>query len=136
MNMVVYTLEQRCEILRDYFENHGNAAECVPKLHTDFGRREAPSALYVRYLVKKVKETDILIDSPSSSTKEHFIDISEKNFTLRLWYDAIQSPIDSGVEAINHIMRFRYAKWDLYMPILAEKKSSFQVKLILILAGM
>ena len=22
--MVVYTLEQRCEILRHYFENHGN----------------------------------------------------------------------------------------------------------------
>ena len=30
----------------------------------DFGRREAPSAPYVRYLVKKVKETGILIDKP------------------------------------------------------------------------
>ena len=28
----------------------------------DFGRREAPSAPYVRYLVKKVKETGILSD--------------------------------------------------------------------------
>ena len=27
------------------------------KLRTDFGRREAPLATYVRYLVKKVKET-------------------------------------------------------------------------------
>ena len=60
--MVVYTLEQRWEILRHYFENHGNVAECVRKLRTDFGRREAPSAPYVRYLVKKVKETGILID--------------------------------------------------------------------------
>ena len=43
---------------------HGNVAECVRKLRTDFGRREAPSAPYVRYLVKKVKETGILIDKP------------------------------------------------------------------------
>ena len=55
--MVVYTIE----ILRHYFENHGNIAECVRKLRTDFGRREAPSAPYVRYLVTKVKDTDILI---------------------------------------------------------------------------
>ena len=34
------------------------------KLHTDFGRREAPSAPYIRYLVKKVKEPGILIDKP------------------------------------------------------------------------
>ena len=60
--MVVYTLEQRWAILRNYFENHGNIAECLRKLRTDFGRREAPSAPYVRYLVKKVKETGILID--------------------------------------------------------------------------
>ena len=53
MNMVVYTLEERWEILRHYFENHGNVAECVRKLRTDFGRREAPSAPYVRYFVKK-----------------------------------------------------------------------------------
>ena len=37
---------------------------CVRKLHTDFGRREAPSAPYVHYLLKKVKETGILIDKP------------------------------------------------------------------------
>ena len=52
MNVVVYTLKQRWEILPDYFENHGNAAECVRKLLTDF-EREASSAPYVRYLVKK-----------------------------------------------------------------------------------
>ena len=60
----MYTLEQRWEILRHYFENHCNVAECVPKLRTEFGRREAPSAPNVRYLVKKVKETGILIDKP------------------------------------------------------------------------
>ena len=62
--MIVYTVEQRWEILRHYFENHVNVAECVRKLHTDFWRIKAPSASYVRYLVKKVKETWILIDKP------------------------------------------------------------------------
>ena len=54
-------LEQCWEILRHYFKDHGNVAECVGKLRTDFGRREAPSAPYVRYLVTKVKETGIQI---------------------------------------------------------------------------
>ena len=48
--------------LRLYFENFGNVAECVRKLCTDFGRRDTPSAIYVRYLVEKVTETGILID--------------------------------------------------------------------------
>ena len=39
--------------------NASNVAECVRKLCTDFGRRKAPSAPYVHYLVKKVKETGI-----------------------------------------------------------------------------
>ena len=60
--MVLYTLEQRWVILRHYFENHGNVVECERNLHTDFGGREAASAPYVRYLVKKAKETCILID--------------------------------------------------------------------------
>ena len=64
MNMIVYTLEQCWEILQHYFENHCNVAECVRKLRKDFGRREALSAPYVRNLVKKVKETGILIDKP------------------------------------------------------------------------
>ena len=34
------------------------------KLHTDFGRREAPSAPYVCHLAKKVKDTGILIYKP------------------------------------------------------------------------
>ena len=62
--MVVYKLEQRWEILRHYFENHGNVFDSVRKLRTDFGRREAPSAPYVRYLVKKVKETGFIINKP------------------------------------------------------------------------
>ena len=34
------------------------------KLRTDFGGREAPSAPYVHYLVKKVKGTGIFIGKP------------------------------------------------------------------------
>ena len=64
--MIVYTPEQRYEILRHYPENHGNVAECVRKVRTDFGKREAPSAPYVCYLVKKVIETGILIDKPKA----------------------------------------------------------------------
>ncbi len=63
--MVVYSLEQRWEILKHYFENHGNVAECVRKLRAEFGRNEAPGAPYVRYFVKKVKETGLLIDKPT-----------------------------------------------------------------------
>ena len=51
--MVVYRHEQRWEILRHYFENRGKVAEYVQKLRTDFARTEAPSAPYVRYIVKK-----------------------------------------------------------------------------------
>ena len=46
--MVVYTFEQPWELLRHYFENHRIVAERVRKLRTDFGRREAQSAPYVR----------------------------------------------------------------------------------------
>ena len=63
--MVLYTLEQRWEILRHYFENHCYDAECVRKWRTDFGGRETPSAPYVRYLMKKLKETGIFIDKPN-----------------------------------------------------------------------
>ena len=64
--MVAYTLEQRWGILRHYLENHGSVPECVRKLRTDFESREAPSAPYNRYLVKKkVKETGIFIDIPN-----------------------------------------------------------------------
>ena len=67
--MIVYALEQRWEILRHYFENHGNVAEYVRKLRTDFGRREAPSAPYFRYLVKKVKETGNLLQPKPTREK-------------------------------------------------------------------
>ena len=71
--MVVYTLEQGWEILRHYFENHGNVAECVRKLRRDFGRREASSAPYVRCLMNKVKETGILVDKPKREKPKEYV---------------------------------------------------------------
>ena len=62
--MVDHTLEQRRETLRHYFENHGNVAECATKLCIDFRRREAQSAPYVHYFVKKVKETGVFTYKP------------------------------------------------------------------------
>ena len=50
--------------MRHHFENHVNVAEFVRKLYTDFGGTEAPSAAYILHLVKKVKETGIIIDKP------------------------------------------------------------------------
>ena len=63
--MILYTLEQRWKILRYYFEMIMVMLQnvCVNK-RMDFGRRETPSAPYIRYLVKKVKETAILLDKP------------------------------------------------------------------------
>ena len=140
--MVVYTLEQRWEILRHYFENHGNVAECVRKLRTDFGRREAPSAPYVRYLVKKVKETGILIDKPkrekpktvrtpeniaavaesvceAPSTSIHRrsqqLNISETSLRRILHKDLGMTPYKQLVQefkTIHHPMCFRFAKWE------------------------
>ena len=37
--MVVHNLEQPWEILRHYFENHGNVADCKRKLRTDSAKR-------------------------------------------------------------------------------------------------
>lgn len=63
--MVVYTLEERVKIVQFYFEKHGNVAECVRKLRTEMGRKEAPSAPYVRFLLKKLRETGTIIDKPT-----------------------------------------------------------------------
>ena len=113
------------------------------KLRTDFGRREAP---YVHYLVKKVKETGILIDKPkrekpktmrmAPSTIVHFGDIIETNFAQRTRYDAIQ--LVQELKPIEHPTRLRFVKWACDR--LAEdadfgkKKLSFQMKHIFILA--
>ena len=167
--MVVYTLEQRWEILQYCFENHVNIAECVRKLRTDFGRRGAQSASYVRYLVKKVKETGIIIDKPKrekpktvsipeniaavaesvcgeTSTSIHHrsqeLNISATSLRQILHKLLGLTPYNvqlvQKLKPINHPMRF--AKWACDRLTedadFGKKKSSFQLKLILILADM
>ena len=92
-------------------------------MRTDFGRREAPTATYVRYLVKKVKDKPksektktvrnprILLLWQKLCVKrhqrqftvglyiEHIGDIIETNLASRPWYDAVQSPLGSVAEA-------------------------------------
>ena len=190
--MVVYALEQRWEILWHYFENHGNIAECLRKLRTDFGRREAQSAPYVRYLMKKVKETDILIDKPKCekpktvrTRKQNYaavaesvcktpstsiyrrsqqLNISETSLRRILHKDAIHDrsfgsgleanwPFNASFSTIEHFGDIGMTPYKVQlvqklkpidlpaidlqkMPILAKKKTSFQMKPILLLAGM
>ena len=127
--------------MRHYFENHGNVAECVRKLRMDFGRREAPSAPYVRYVLKKVKEI-VLIDKPkrdkpktvrtpeniaavaesvceAPSTSIHRrcqqLNISETSLRQILHKDLSMTPHNvkllQELKPIDHPMRFRFAKW-------------------------
>ena len=61
--MVVYTLDQDWKILRHYFENHDNCAECV--CENCLRILEAEKYCQLRMFVilwKKVKETGILIN--------------------------------------------------------------------------
>ena len=95
--MVVCTLEQHWDILRHYFENHANVAECMRKLRTDFGRREASPVPYVRYLVKKMKKNGILIDKPKV----------EKPKTVRTLRTNIAAVTESVCEAPSTLIRSR-----------------------------
>ena len=122
--MVVYTLEQRWEILRLYFANHGNVAECVRKLLTDFKRREAPSDSYVCYLVKKNQKAGILIDKTKREkpktmhTPENIAAVAENvceapsfSTIVNLGMTPYKVQLVQALKPIDHPMRFRFAKW-------------------------
>ena len=51
----------------------------MKKSHTDFGRKEAPSAPYVRYLVKKIeRKIGILIEKPKrEKPSENIVAVAE-----------------------------------------------------------
>ena len=105
-----------------------NVAECVGKLRTDFGRRKAPAALYVPYLVKKRKKETvhtreygccgrkcvwsvISINSPHSQQ----LNISETSLRRILHKDlgmtAYKVQLVQELKSIDYPMRFRFAKW-------------------------
>lgn len=58
-----FTLEQRWEILKNYFQSECCVAETVRKLRRIFGRNEAPSAAGVSKFIRKVRETGLLVDN-------------------------------------------------------------------------
>ena len=163
--MVVYMLEQRWEVLRHYFENHGNVEECGRKLHTYYGRREAPSASYVPYLVQKKKWNELSFSSINQSVR------SQKKGAYTRKYCCcgrkfVWSAININLPSFQKIDTFQGHYWDefciktlIILPTMSnclrswtqltiqcdrltgdadfdKKKSSFQMKLILILAGM
>ena len=106
------------------------------KLRTVFGRREEPSAPCVRYLVKKVKETGILIDkikrempksvrtsenivavaesahkAPSTSVHScsQLLNILETSLRRILHKEFVQ--LTHELKPIDHPMRFHFATW-------------------------
>ena len=132
--MLVYTFEQRWEILRHYFENHNNVAECVRKLYTDFGRREATSAPYVKEtgnLFNKRKGekpktlrapeniaavVESVCEAPSTSIhrRSQQLNISETSLRRILHKDLGMTPykvqVVQELKPIDHPTRFRFAK--------------------------
>ena len=57
-----YTLEQRWEILNNYFQNGESSIESPRRLLSKFGKKEAPSRQYVDKFVKCVRETGSLLE--------------------------------------------------------------------------
>ena len=119
---------------RHYFENHGNVAEFVRKLRTDFGRR-------ILNLVKKVKEHGIIIDkqkrekpktvrtpeniaaaaesvcetaSTSIHRRSQQLNVSETSLKRILHKDLGMTPykvqLAHKLKPIDHPMRLRFAK--------------------------
>ena len=73
-------------------------------MRTDFGKRETPSAPYVSYLVKRVKETGILIDKPKHEnpktvlTPENIAAVAESVCEV-----PSTSTTNDGVSTIEHL---------------------------------
>ncbi|RYE12003.1 MAG: DUF4817 domain-containing protein [Sphingobacteriaceae bacterium] len=63
--MVKYTLKERWDLLKIYFESNCVVSETVRKAKKIFGKNRAPSHQYVTWFVSKVESTGMLIDSPT-----------------------------------------------------------------------
>ena len=106
--MIVHTLEQRWEILRHYFENHSNVAESVRKLLTDFGRREAMSAPYIRYLVKKGKKLASSSINQNVKTQKQCV----RPTILLLWRKVGMKRHQHPFTVVLNNWTFRWYHWD------------------------
>ena len=94
------------------------------KLRTDFGRRDTPSAPYVHYLLKKVKETKR--EMPKTvHTSENIAAVAEsvrqtpptsihhRSQQLNISESSLRRIMhkDQELKPIGLPMRFRFAKW-------------------------
>ena len=101
-------LEQRWKIVRHFFENHGNVAEYMRKLLTDFEKREAPSATYVRFLWKKWKK--LASSSKNQSTKSQKQCVHQR--ILLLWQKACAKRHEHQCTVVLNKWTFRRHHWD------------------------
>lgn len=62
---IMFSLEERFEILKTYFQSQCCVAETVRILKRNMSREKAPSGTAVVKLVKKVRETGLLLDNRS-----------------------------------------------------------------------
>ena len=79
--MVLYTLE--CyEILRHYFENHGNVVECMQKLRTDLDKlkHEKPKTVRISDNIAAVAESVCEAPSTLIPRRSQQLNIPETNF--------------------------------------------------------
>ena len=100
--------EQRWEILRHFFENHGNVAECVRKLRTSFERKKAPSAPYVRYLWRERKK--LLSSSINKSVKSQKQSVPPR--ILLLWQKMSMKRYQHQLPVVFNNWTFRRHHWD------------------------
>lgn len=61
----MFSLEERFEILKIYFQSQCCVVETVRILKRNMGHDKAPSGTAVMKLVKKVRETGLLLDNRS-----------------------------------------------------------------------
>ena len=139
--MVVYTLEQRWEILRHYFENHVLCCRMYAKIAYGFWKKRSTVSSFVIF-VKKVRESGILTDkskrekpkqvhtpenitavtesvceSPSTSIhcRSQQLNNSETSLRRILHKDLGMTPykvqLVQKLKPIDHSMGFRFAKW-------------------------
>ena len=108
--MVVYMLEQRCKILRHYFGNHANVAECMRKLCMNFGK-------LVRTSENIAAEAERVSEVPSTSIQHRSQQLNISAITLQriLYKDLGMTPYKAQLvqelKPIDHSMRSPFAKW-------------------------
>jgi len=61
-----YTLEQNWEILKTYFQVE-SSIQTVRNLRGKFGRKEMPSTQFVDQFVKRIRQTESLLDKATRS---------------------------------------------------------------------